>query len=56
MVKLAHDLSLTVVCEGIETDEQLKMVRDWQTDMIQGNLISESKPWHDFFPDYKTSS
>lgn len=49
MVKLAHDLSLLVVCEGIETDEQLQMVKSWNTDMIQGYLISKPKPWLDFF-------
>ncbi|MFT5704841.1 MAG: EAL domain-containing protein (putative c-di-GMP-specific phosphodiesterase class I) [Shewanella sp.] len=49
VVKLAHDLSLVVVCEGIETDEQFKMVSEWETDMIQGYLISKPKPWGEFY-------
>ena len=49
VVKLAHDLSLVVVCEGIETDEQFKMVSEWKTDMIQGYLISKPKPWNEFY-------
>lgn len=49
VVKLAHDLKLTVICEGIETDEQYRMVSDWQTDMIQGYLISKPKPWSEFY-------
>nr|WP_232846963.1 GGDEF domain-containing phosphodiesterase [Shewanella nanhaiensis] len=49
VVKLAHDLDLTVICEGIETDQQYKMVSEWKTDMIQGYLISKPKPWSEFY-------
>ncbi|PHS68866.1 MAG: hypothetical protein COB23_08100 [Methylophaga sp.] len=49
VVKLAHDLSLSVVCEGIETDEQFQMVKSWGTEMIQGYLFSKPKPWGDFY-------
>jgi len=50
VVQLAHNLSLSVVCEGIETEEQYKMVCDWGTDMIQGYLISKPMPWDVFYP------
>ena len=49
VVKLAHDLSLIVVCEGIETDDQLQMVSEWKTDFIQGYLISKPRPWSEFY-------
>ncbi|GGI78825.1 putative bifunctional diguanylate cyclase/phosphodiesterase [Shewanella gelidii] len=48
MIILAHQLSMTVVCEGIETPQQLKMVQDWQSDFIQGYFICKPKPWHYF--------
>ena len=49
VVQLAHNLSLSVVCEGIETDKQYQMVCDWNTDMIQGYLISKPMPWDAFY-------
>ncbi|MCK5829862.1 MAG: EAL domain-containing protein [Methylococcales bacterium] len=49
MVKLAHELSLSVICEGIETEEQYEMVDSWNTDMIQGCLVSEPKLWSEFY-------
>ena len=49
VVQLAHDLSLSVVCEGIETDKQYQMVCDWNTDMIQGYLISKPMPWSAYY-------
>jgi len=56
IVKLAHDLSLTVVCEGIETDEQLKIVTEWQTDMVQGYLFGRPKPWSDLLANQPESN
>ncbi|MCK5829836.1 MAG: EAL domain-containing protein [Methylococcales bacterium] len=49
VVRLAHDLSLSVICEGIETEKQLQMIESWNTDMIQGYLISKPKPWSEFY-------
>lgn len=50
VVQLAKDLSMSVICEGIETEQQLEMVKSWDTDMIQGYLISKPKPWNEFYP------
>ena len=49
VIMLAHDLSLSVVCEGIETDEQYAMVCDWNTDMIQGYLLNKPQPWDAYY-------
>ena len=49
VILLAHDLSLSVVCEGIETDEQYAMVCDWNTDMIQGYLLNKPQPWDVYY-------
>ena len=35
-VKTAKDLGLTVVCEGIETEEQERIAADAGCDMLQG--------------------
>ncbi|WP_434360957.1 GGDEF domain-containing phosphodiesterase [Parasalinivibrio latis] len=50
VIELAHELSLTVICEGIETKEQLAMIKAWNTDMVQGYLISKPLPWSEFYP------
>jgi EAL domain-containing protein (putative c-di-GMP-specific phosphodiesterase class I) len=36
MIRLAHELGLQVVVEGVETAEQLELIRDWGCDFYQG--------------------
>jgi diguanylate cyclase (GGDEF)-like protein len=40
MINLAHNLSLEVVAEGVETPEQLALLRSFNCDQAQGYLIS----------------
>ncbi|UUZ84781.1 EAL domain-containing protein [Paenibacillus sp. P26] len=40
MVTLAHSLQMTVVAEGVELEEQLKLCRAWKCDVAQGYLFS----------------
>ena len=42
MVDLAHYLNMTVVCEGVETEEQQKFVADSGCDYIQGWYYSKA--------------
>lgn len=44
VIKLAHDLGLKVVAEGIETDEQLDFLRQHTCDIGQGYLFSKPVP------------
>ncbi|MVW73866.1 putative bifunctional diguanylate cyclase/phosphodiesterase [Pseudomonas xionganensis] len=44
MVKLAQNLSLQVVAEGVETPEQLALLRQFGCDQVQGYLISKPLP------------
>lgn len=41
MINLAHNLSLGVVAEGVETAEQLALLRGFGCDQVQGYLISK---------------
>lgn len=41
MINLAHNLHLEVVAEGVETEEQLDLLRSFDCDQIQGYLISK---------------
>ena len=41
MVDLAHGLGLTATAEGVETPEQLRLVRELGCDVIQGYLLSQ---------------
>ncbi|MEA5003694.1 MAG: bifunctional diguanylate cyclase/phosphodiesterase [Christensenella sp.] len=36
LIEMAKQLSMTIVCEGVETEEQLKMVKGLGVDLVQG--------------------
>ena len=44
MVSLAHNLDLEAVAEGVETVEQLELLRSFGCDQVQGYLISRPLP------------
>jgi diguanylate cyclase (GGDEF)-like protein len=39
-ITLAHELGMDVVAEGVEKEDELKMLVDWDCDIIQGFLFS----------------
>jgi EAL domain-containing protein (putative c-di-GMP-specific phosphodiesterase class I) len=40
MIRLAHELGLKVVVEGVETEDQLALLKHWGCDLYQGFLGS----------------
>jgi diguanylate cyclase len=40
MIELAHHLSARIVAEGVEDEEQLRLLRQWGCDLAQGYLFS----------------
>jgi diguanylate cyclase (GGDEF)-like protein/PAS domain S-box-containing protein len=48
IVAMGHSLSLTVVAEGVETDQQVEFLRSRGCDVIQGYLVSEPLCAEDF--------
>jgi EAL domain-containing protein (putative c-di-GMP-specific phosphodiesterase class I) len=44
VISLAHELAMKVTAEGIETSEQLRIVRDAGADFLQGFLVREPVP------------
>lgn len=44
IVKIAHNMGLQVVAEGVETQEQLVLLKKYKCDIIQGYLISQPNP------------
>jgi EAL domain-containing protein (putative c-di-GMP-specific phosphodiesterase class I) len=55
IIDLAHGLGLTVTAEGVETEDQLKLLRDLGCDVAQGYFVAqplhpdELIPWLDQF-------
>jgi EAL domain-containing protein (putative c-di-GMP-specific phosphodiesterase class I) len=55
IIELAHGLGLTATAEGVETEEQLRVVHELGCDVVQGYLISpplapeKLKAWRDEF-------
>lgn len=48
IISLAHSLNLKVVAEGVETEEQHKLLRLLRCDMVQGYLLGRPMPIADF--------
>jgi diguanylate cyclase (GGDEF)-like protein len=50
IISLAHSLRLEVVAEGVELEEQAKLLRLLRCDLIQGNLYSRPVPAEQIIP------
>ncbi len=50
IISMAHSLKLDVVAEGVETKEQLEILRSQGCDIIQGYLFSKPIPADDISP------
>lgn len=50
IISLAHSLGLEVVAEGVELEEQAKLLRLLRCDLIQGNLYSPPLPAEQIIP------
>jgi len=48
MIRMAHDLGLSVTAEGIETLEQQQLLNSMDCDLIQGYFYSKPLPEQDF--------
>ncbi|MDQ3494193.1 MAG: EAL domain-containing protein [Pseudomonadota bacterium] len=48
IIQMAHSLSLSVVAEGVETEEQAKLLRLLRCDLLQGYLLGRPVPAVEF--------
>lgn len=48
IVDMCHDLGLSVIAEGVETDEHRELLESLSCDMYQGYLLSKPIPVEDF--------
>lgn len=48
LIEMLHALNVTVVCEGVETEEQLAMVRRIRGDVVQGYYYAKPMPIENF--------
>ncbi len=53
IVKLSHSLGMYVVAEGIETAEQISMLKEMNCDAVQGYFYDKPMPVDDFEEKYK---
>jgi diguanylate cyclase (GGDEF)-like protein len=51
IVSMAEDLELAVVTEGVETIEQISLLRSLGCKLLQGYVYSNSKPMQEYLPD-----
>lgn len=45
IVDFARSLGMTVCVEGVETADQLELLRSWNVDHVQGYLLAKPMPW-----------
>lgn len=50
IILMAHHLGLHVVAEGVETAEQLQILKDYRCNAAQGYLLGRPVPPDEFFP------
>ena len=55
MISIGHELALKVVAEGVETDEQLELLRSMEVDILQGWYYARAMPVTDFVDYYNDS-
>lgn len=48
IIDLAHNLNLKAIAEGVETEEQLRLLRDNECDELQGYFFSRPVPAEEF--------
>jgi EAL domain-containing protein (putative c-di-GMP-specific phosphodiesterase class I) len=56
VVALANKLNITTTAEGVETLDQLKLVREMGCTEAQGYLFSKPRALEDFLDDFAWSS
>ena len=44
LVGVAHSLDIMVIAEGVETEEQFKLLKELNLDAVQGYLIGRPEP------------
>jgi diguanylate cyclase len=55
MIRLAHSLSLEVIAEGAETEDQLTQLKRMKCDSVQGYVMAKPMPFKDFVSFAQTS-
>lgn len=55
MIMMAKQLSMKVVAEGIENEEQLAMIKDTECDMVQGFLYAHPIATQEFYKDLEAN-
>ena len=43
-VELAHNLGMRMIAEGVESEDALSRLRDWDCDLVQGYHLSRPQP------------
>ena len=48
IISLAHSMNLAVLAEGVETDEQVELLHQYECDQVQGHFYGYPMPEEEF--------
>lgn len=48
IINMAHELGMQIICEGVETDEQARFLKELNCDMVQGYLYARPLPVEEY--------
>ena len=48
IISMAHNLNMTTIAEGVETEEEFEKLKEYQCDYIQGYFFSKPLPYDEF--------
>ena len=52
LIRILNEIKLEIVCEGVETPEEEKMVNEYGCDEVQGYLYDKPIPTEEFESKY----
>lgn len=55
IISLAHKLGVMVICEGVEHQKDIELLKELECDCVQGYYVMSPIPKEEFLPDLNSA-